>query len=491
MQPAKIRSEVSFPNIGKAGGLVIACIIAVLMALFSFRLGPSFGLLSVAISLGLIIALACFIDVRIGFYGIIAFGYILGGVDRIFFGKFPLVSILLLFVCFLVGILFIRVMNRPNDCSWIHWHPIVWFYLLTTAYAVVELFNPQMESFLGWLSAFWQRMASILLLMLSFYVFKDIRRVRFFFKFTIGAIFITALYGCFQQWFGLSYFDRRWVYSDPHIYGLFSLPGGGLRKFSFLTDPANFGTFMAAGAALILIFIFRGVFGKKKSLLLVFFSLITILGMSYSGTRTANIMIFAALGLYVLMTLYQRSTRVLALTGFFGFFFIMNVPIYSNVTLNRFRSAFNLSEDNSLNVRLVHRKMFQPYMHAHPFGGGINTVGAGGAKYNPGHFLAGFPPDGAYFAEALQGGWIGLFLNCAFYFLILSYCVHYFYKCKNDEIKTYYAAMTVMLFAQFLGAYAQFTVSSIPQSLVFIPFLAIISKLHTLDSTLIISKTQS
>jgi hypothetical protein len=121
-------------------------------------------------------------------------------------------------------------------------------------------------------------------------------------------------------------------------------------------------------------------------------------------------------------------------------------------------------------------------MHSHPFGGGVNTVGGPGAKYNPDHFLAGFPPDGAYFGTALNVGWVGLALECIFYFIVLVYCVHYFYKCRNKEIKTYYAVMAAMLFSLFLGAYAQFTVSSVPQSLLFTAMLAIIIKLHTFDT---------
>jgi hypothetical protein len=174
---------------------------------------------------------------------------------------------------------------------------------------------------------------------------------------------------------------------------------------------------------------------------------------------------------------------VLAIITGASLLFILYVPIYGNVTLNRFRSAFNEpTDDASYNIRTVHRHMMQSYMYQYPFGGGINTAGAPGEKYNPHHRLAGFPPDSAYFSKALQEGWFGLALQCLFLFMILFYCVHYFYKCRNEEIRTYYASMATMLFASFLGAYAQFTISSVPQSLIFVPFLACIVKLHTFDT---------
>jgi hypothetical protein len=240
---------------------------------------------------------------------------------------------------------------------------------------------------------------------------------------------------------------------------------------------------MAAGslAALILLL---GTSNRRKKIFLGISVLVILLGMSYSGTRTANIMILAGLALYILMTMYHKRTQVLAVAAGFLFLFILYVPIYGNVTLNRFRSAFKgtPSGDASYDIRLVHRRMMQPYMHSHPFGGGVNTAGTPGTKYNPHHFLAGFPPDGAYFDVALETGWVGLALECFFEFSILFYCVYYFYKCKNEEIRTYYAVMASMLFSLFLGAYAQFTISSIPQSFIFVAFLAIIMRLHTFDT---------
>lgn len=459
----------------------ILSFIAIAVVWFLSKMDTSAAMLMIVASLGLSMALFCFTNLYIGFYTLIGMGFIIASLDRMLAGRLPLTSILLLLPCILICLVFFNGMREKNS-SWMSWHPIVYFYFLLTAYMVVEIFNPQMHSLLGWLSAFWQRLSYIFLLIISCYLFKDLKSIRFFFKFVIGSFFITALYGCVQQWFGLSSFDSRWIHSDPHIYGLFSLPAGGIRKFSFLTDPANFGTLMASSALATLVLIF-GPFSKRNKAILSIFVVIILLGMSYSGTRTANVMMVAGLALYILMTLYQRRTQVLAIITGASLLFILYVPIYGNVTLNRFRSAFNEpTDDASYNIRTVHRHMMQSYMYQYPFGGGINTAGAPGEKYNPHHRLAGFPPDSAYFSKALQEGWFGLALQCLFLFMILFYCVHYFYKCRNEEIRTYYASMATMLFASFLGAYAQFTISSVPQSLIFVPFLACIVKLHTFDT---------
>lgn len=480
-QIAKIRSYFSLYRSGEWLEYLLFIGFAVLMAMILANSGIKSIVLIMVVIIGLTIALLCFSHLEIGFYAIIGLGFLIASIDRIFMERIPVLSLLLLLSFPLFFLLLLRKIHH-KDFSWFVWHPVILLYLFLTAYMVVELFNPQMDSFLGWLSAFWQRISYILFLFLSLYVLRDLTRVRFFMKFIFGALFITALYGCFQQWFGLSSFDTKWIYSDPHIYGLYSLPGGELRKFSFLSDPANFGTLMA-GSGVATIILMMGPFSKKNKVIWGIFTLIILLGMSYSGTRTANIMLIAGIALYILMTIYKKRTQLLTMVAGMIFIFILFAPIYGSVTLNRFRTAFDSpSEDPSYNTRLIHREMMQPYMHKHPFGGGVNTAGGPGTKYNPNHFLAGFPPDGAYFAIALQEGWVGLALQLVFLFIILFYCVHYFYKCKSEEIKTYYAAMAGLLFSLFLGAYAQFTISSIPQSFIFVAFLALIIKLHTFDT---------
>lgn len=480
---SKIRSDISFYRGWKAVQYGFAILLALLIAAWAFKAGDKIPMLLSVACLGLIVVLFCYAHLETGFYLVVGLGFVVADVERYFMDAYPLTSVLLAIPYLLICLLLFKKM-RKKDFKELPWHPVIFLYFLLTAYLIVEIFNPRMNSLLGWLSAFWQKLAYLFLLFISCYIFKDLKSVRFFFKFFIGAVFLTALYGCLQQWFGLTSFDHRWVYDNPIVAALYSLPGSGLRKFSSLTDPANFGTLMAAGALATLVLLVMGPFQKRSKILLGIFTVIMLLGMSYSGTRTANLMLVAGIALYILMTIYQKKTKIFAISVGMIFLFILYAPIYGNITLNRFRTAFTSrpSENASYETRLIHRRMMQPYMHEHPLGGGVNTSGVPGRKYNPHHFLAGFPPDGAYFSIALETGWVGLVLNCIFFFVILFYCVHYFYKCKNLEIKAYYAAMTLFLFSLFLGADAQFTMSPVPQSLIFVPLLAVIAKLHTFDA---------
>src|SRR5437763_642350 len=93
---------------------------------------------------------------------------------------------------------------------------------------LIEFFNPNMESIEGYF-LYARRFLMFVLIYITAYKVLDTRgKVKFFFEFWIVVSFITALYGCFQQWFGLLPFEMRSILDDPHEYKLL-LQGGMLR----------------------------------------------------------------------------------------------------------------------------------------------------------------------------------------------------------------------------------------------------------------------
>lgn len=479
----RLQSDALFTKKWKTISYCLICSSLILLLTLPYTDKPITAILSVGVAFAICFIALTLYDIRFGFYSMIVFGFLMASIDRMVHSALPLYTIIYFMPFGLFFIIMIKSIFLHERLR-IIWHPITFCYFILFAYALFQLFNPEMYSFLGWLSYFRQALALMLVFFISLHLFKDLKSVRFFFKFLLGAIFLTALYGCIQQWIGFSPWERMWLYSNPRILGMYSLPGSGIRKFSFLTDPANFGSLMAAGVLATLILAIETV-EKKKKILLGFFTVIILLGSSYSGTRTANIMIAAGLFLYVMMTLYKKRSRILALAGVLIYLFIMHVPIYGNITINRFRTAFRSPANNaSYQVRLINRERIRPYVLAHPFGGGVNTAGVAGDQYNPGHYLAGFPPDSSLVAIMVEKGWVGLALHLIFLLLLMAYSVHYFYRCRNKEIKTYYAMMAVILFSLGLvGGYAQFTLSSIPQIFLYIPFVAIIIKLYKFDTS--------
>jgi len=346
----------------------------------------------------------------------------------------------------------------------------------------LEIFNPDMLSFEGW-TVFIRRFLLILVsFFIALHVFETTRRIVNFFKFWIILALISGLYACKQQWFGLFDFELNLIQFDSHKLGLL-LIDGVLRKSSLFSDPATFGITMAATFSLILVLFLTDVTKKQKIKFLVVI-IVILLGVAYSGTRTAYFIIISGVCLYILTTINQFRTVVFSFFALFTFLILMYIPIYSNTTINRIRSTFQFSNDASMNVRDVNRSSIQPYIYDHAFGGGLNTSGGTGAKYNAGHILADFPPDSGYVKAAIETGWIGLFLLCIIYFITLQYGFVTYFKCKNKILKQYVFASNVCIFTFVIAQYGQEATDQLPGFFLFYSCFAVIVKARYIDKKL-------
>lgn len=198
-----------------------------------------------------------------------------------------------------------------------------------------------------------------------------------------------------------------------------------------------------------------------------------ILGMLYSGTRTANVMLLSGLTLYCLLTFERKGTRRFAFVMGFLLLVILYVPIYSNYSLNRFRSSFMGAKDESFDVRVRARNYIRPYMLSHPFGGGLMTTNNIGLTLNPGHFLAGFQTDSGYLQLALEIGWMGLALQCVMFFMILRQGVGCYFRSSDQDLKPVYAAGTCAIFTYYLGMFTQNTLGHLDDMAFYYPVIAI------------------
>ena len=205
------------------------------------------------------------------------------------------------------------------------------------------------------------------------------------------------------------------------------------------------------------------------------------LGMAYSGTRTANAMAAAGLVMFVLLTMNKKSSKIFAAFLVVVYLFIMYVPIYDNATLNRFRTTFNATHDESYKVREANRAFIQPYIYRHPIGGGLGTTGDKGTEYNPGHFLAGFPPDSGYLKYTLEIGWIGLLITSILYFVTLKNSIRGYFESKDNNVQMLFAACCSCLFAFYLADFAQEAILSFTAIVVYYPLVSISLRLRNLN----------
>jgi hypothetical protein len=138
------------------------------------------------------------------------------------------------------------------------------------------------------------------------------------------------------------------------------------------------------------------------------------------------------------MTINNRRTLIF-MAGFILFFVVLIFgPFYSINAVNRVRTSFKFSDDESMNVRDQNRKMIQPYIYSHPLGGGVATSGVLGLLYNPGHPLAGFPPDSGYLRAAIETGPIGLAYTLFMFFVMLQVGIRNYYASRSKKTRTIY-----------------------------------------------------
>ena len=114
-------------------------------------------------------------------------------------------------------------------------------------------------------------------------------------------------------------------------------------------------------------------------------------------------------------------------------------------------------------------------------GGGLGSVGIWGQRFSPGSFLSKFPPDSGYVRVAVEMGWIGLLLFCAFNFVILWKGIKYYYIIKDPDLKTFCMAMVLIIFALDIGNYPQQAFVQYPTNILFYLAMAIINVTMRLD----------
>lgn len=458
---------------GVAAGLAV--LFGVLIAKYTV-----IGLSLLAGLIGLGAVVICLLNTEVGLYINIFYSFFAFVISRyVTRDEFPVgvVTDILIFTTFLS--LFIKSQNLRKNFNEFVRIPVVGFLLLFVAYLFLELFNPNGHAFGGWFQTFRRFFESVFLLFIAYTVFADYRSIKRFVTVIFIVSTIAGLYGCIQQWHGLFDFEIAWVMATENRFGLIFI-NGNYRKFSTMSDPTAYGVVMAACAIFFLILASNQ---KKVStkLVLIGGSIFMLLGMAYSGTRTANAMVVIGIAMYILLTIDKKSTKVLAVLAGLSFMFLMYVPIYSNQTLNRFRSSFSASQDDSYKVREVNRAFIQPYIYKHPIGGGLGTTGGFGLRYSPNHFLAGFPPDSGYLKKALETGWIGLALAMILYFMILKHGIRGYFTSRRTQTKVLYGGIIATLFSFYIAEFAQEAIGQITDIVVYYPMVAILLKLRQIE----------
>jgi putative inorganic carbon (HCO3(-)) transporter len=459
--------------------------------LFLFALGT--GLIYAISSLGIISSpvvlavfgglLLCIVTLKnpyFGFYFLIAFSSITITIDRLIDPPLPSGTLVEIMTYFILLCLLLTYDLKKNINIKFWTHPVTIGLYILFAYYLVEIFNPEMISSVGWFSFFRKQFSYFVFYIICYGLLDSRSKIIYFVRFMIVLSSVLALYACKQQWFGYARFELAWIGTGNGYTLLFQ--GGMLRKFSVFSDPATSGILFASMAILCLILLIRSP-GKKEKRWLGLALFINLLGYSYSGTRTATVMFIAGILLYCISTIFERRTVIFMLYSAIIFAGLMFMP-YQNAITNRIRSTFQGSKDASAAIRDYDRHEVQPYIQAHPIGGGIFTSGGEGNKYNKGHYLEYLQADSGYLKTLAEQGPVGLAILLIFYFIFMRLGFHYFFRTRDPELRTYYIGLLVMMFTLLVAQYAQMAISQYPIVLNFYATLAIFIKLTEFDKTL-------
>jgi hypothetical protein len=457
---------------------VILLLVSLAATYFMANQGVVAGLLILLLSIGLVLLAAVIRNYRLGFYFFFLMGIFMFYVDRVVKVDFPTGTI----YDALIGLAFFSLFLQNKNNDWRSFkNPVTITFIVLIAYQVLQFFNPNATSALAWLVSL-RNNTSFLLYVIAFQMFSSLKEVRRFTIIWMAAALVIAIYGIYQNFFGLSEMDLAWMNEMPERVKLYII-WGELRVFSLMNDPSSYGLFtaMSSLAALVLAL---GPFRTSVKLGYGLLTIILLLAMSYSGTRTALAMVAVGVVFYIIIMLHNRRTLFAsAVIVFIGVVLLIG-PFYGG-TMSRLRSTFRASEDPSMAVRDYKRLMFQEYIRTHPIGGGLNSVGHLGFRYSPGHELAGeWEPDSGYLLTALESGWIGLIIFQGIFFIVLLSGINNFFAVDDPVLKTYILVFIVPFMALSVAHFTQDAMFTKPMNVIVYATYALVFKIPMMQKKL-------
>jgi putative inorganic carbon (hco3(-)) transporter len=355
--------------------------------------------------------------------------------------------------------------------------PISTWLLIWIYYNLFEVLNPAAESKLAWLFTVRSLAILNLLYFIACYSFTSLDRIKQMLHVIIGLAMFTALYGIKQEFFGMTTFEKAWLYSDPERFQLF-FQWGRMRVFSILSDAMTFGIMMAYMGTFCFIYSTAPMKSTSRAFL-IFCGVVMFWVSAYSGTRTCFALIPLGFVFYALMTLSRNVAIASSIFILLGAGLMLKST--GNAVVYRIQSSFKPSEDASVQIRYFNQQRIRPHIYSHPIGFGLGSTGLWARRFTPDSFLAGFAHDSYYVRLAVEEGWIGMALYMFFLYTVLRRALFFYLRTKDPTIKTLYLALMSSLFMLSVANYPQEAIVQLPTSLVVYIFFAAIVRLKDYD----------
>jgi len=329
-------------------------------------------------------------------------------------------------------------------------NPLSWMMLIWFGYTVLELVNPEVRSRAAWFFAVRGLSVYFVLAVPLVFILANQRKDLYnFLRIYILLTFVVALWGFKQKYLGVDGAEKAWLdagASSTHILH------GRLRVFSFLSDAGQFGALMAHALIITLV---MGL-GEKliwKKIVYIILAIIFFISLAISGSRGPLIVVFAGMGMYLLLIQNFRLLVFGAALAIGAFVFLKFTSIGSGIyELQRLRTALD-PNDASFQVRLENQKMLRGYLASRPLGGGIGAGGSWGQRFAPNSFLAEVPYDSWYVKVWVETGVIGLSLYIILIICHLVYGYFYLRRSPDPEVRMRLIALYTGYFGLAVGSY--------------------------------------
>ncbi|MEM9822726.1 MAG: O-antigen ligase family protein [Bacteroidota bacterium] len=455
-------------------GFGILCALAVGIAYIVSVLGLKYSMALPILIIAIPLIGACLLDQSIGLVLILITAFGIGLASKyaeLPFGILLDALLILLFIGMLLNQIRFRVSGYAKS-------PISVLIFIWVIYNIIQVLNPSAGSQLAWIFTVRSMAILILLYFVACYAFRTERIIMRTLKLIIGLTFISALYGLKQEYFGFTDAELVWLYSDPERIRLIH-QWSRLRIFSFFSDPTNFGILLSYMCTFCLI-LMTGPFSNLRKIILGVAAVSMILAMAYAGSRTPFVLMPFGLVIFALMSMNRKVIAILGIFMVLGTGMVLKST--NSAVIYRIQSAFLLSKsDDTMRVRLENQKIIQPFIHRHPFGGGLGSTGIWGKRFTPDSLLSSFAHDSGFVRVAVELGWIGLTIYCLFLYLVLRTSIYYYFRVRNPKIKVIYLSLTVVFFQLTLANYPQEAMTILPTSIIFYILLAVLVKLKDFD----------
>lgn len=338
------------------------------------------------------------------------------------------------------------------------------FYLLTAwlFYTILEFFNPEVPNHVAWF--FKVRSFSLNWFLLSIIVLVNPisrREILWLLRIWLFWSFFGALWAYKQQYIGLVAAEAKWLAegaAKTHILW------GQLRCFSFYSDASQFGGEMA-GVTLICLILVAASRTWPRKLFFIGLALILFWAYALSGTRSALFVLIGGFPAYLVL----RRKLSNMIWGVAIMAPILAILMFTHIgdsvyQIYRIRTALHPKEDASFMVRLENQNKLKSYMANLPFGAGLGTSGAMGARFSPTHGAAQIPPDSWYVELWIETGVVGMVLYLLMIGSIIGIGTWRVWQLRDPWLTT----MMIAFLADFIGialmSYSNPTLGQFPTS---------------------------